>query len=128
MDDNEEEEETAVEIEAEPEVEPVVPAPPPAKKRRGRPPGKANQPKQPQRKSWAMEKRKIVHRFFLGGGGVASFCKVHYKRDKYDWQSVGNRISALNIFSGLETCEGQSTQMSWEFAQNTRFLVKHLHM
>ncbi|KAL7978887.1 hypothetical protein Chor_013376 [Crotalus horridus] len=48
LDDNEEEEETAVEIEAEPEVEPVAPTPPPAKKRRGRPPGKANQPKQPQ--------------------------------------------------------------------------------
>uniref|UniRef100_A0A6I8NGQ7 CCCTC-binding factor n=1 Tax=Ornithorhynchus anatinus TaxID=9258 RepID=A0A6I8NGQ7_ORNAN len=48
LDDNEDEEETAVEIEAEPEVEPVTPAPPPAKKRRGRPPGKANQPKQPQ--------------------------------------------------------------------------------
>lgn len=54
LDENEAEEETAVEVEAEAEpeveVEPVVPTPPPAKKRRGRPPGKANQPKQPQRK------------------------------------------------------------------------------
>lgn len=57
MDDNEEEEETAVEIEAEPPVEPVAPTPPPAKKRRGRPPGKANQPKQPQRKFWDVGKR-----------------------------------------------------------------------
>lgn len=56
LDDNEEEEETAIEIEAEPEVEPVAPAPPPAKKRRGRPPGKANQPKQPQRKFWGFGK------------------------------------------------------------------------
>lgn len=50
LDNIDEEEETAIEIEAEPEVEPVAPAPPPAKKRRGRPPGKSNQPKQPQRK------------------------------------------------------------------------------
>lgn len=57
LDDNEEEEETAVEIEAEPEVEPVAPAPPPVKKRRGRPPGRANQPKQPQRKCQVGGKR-----------------------------------------------------------------------
>lgn len=56
LDDNEEEEEPAVEIEPEPEPQPqpppppqpVAPAPPPAKKRRGRPPGRTNQPKQNQ--------------------------------------------------------------------------------
>ncbi|XP_018115894.1 transcriptional repressor CTCF isoform X3 [Xenopus laevis] len=43
----EEEDETPVEIEADPEPEePLTPLPPPAKKRRGRPPGKANQAKQ----------------------------------------------------------------------------------
>lgn len=40
-----------MEIEPEPEPQPVTPAPPPAKKRRGRPPGRTNQPKQTQRKS-----------------------------------------------------------------------------
>lgn len=50
LDDNEDEEEPAVEIEPEPEPQPVTPAPPPAKKRRGRPPGRTNQPKQTQRK------------------------------------------------------------------------------
>lgn len=39
-----------MEIEPEPEPQPVTPAPPPAKKRRGRPPGRTNQPKQTQRK------------------------------------------------------------------------------
>lgn len=48
LDDNEDEEEPAVEIEPEPEPQPVTPAPPPAKKRRGRPPGRTNQPKQTQ--------------------------------------------------------------------------------
>ncbi|XP_069918714.1 transcriptional repressor CTCF isoform X3 [Oryctolagus cuniculus] len=48
LDDNEDEEEPAVEIEPEPEPQPVTPAPPPAKKRRGRPPGRTNQPKQNQ--------------------------------------------------------------------------------
>nr|XP_033796881.1 transcriptional repressor CTCF isoform X4 [Geotrypetes seraphini] len=48
LDDNEDEEETAVEIEPEPEVQMVNLVPPPAKKRRGRPPGKTNQPKQNQ--------------------------------------------------------------------------------
>ncbi|XP_006986872.1 transcriptional repressor CTCF isoform X1 [Peromyscus maniculatus bairdii] len=52
LDDNEEEEEPAVEIEPEPEPQPQpqpqAPAPPPAKKRRGRPPGRTNQPKQNQ--------------------------------------------------------------------------------
>uniref|UniRef100_A0A6I8Q146 Transcriptional repressor CTCF n=1 Tax=Xenopus tropicalis TaxID=8364 RepID=A0A6I8Q146_XENTR len=45
--DEDDEDETPVEIEADPEPEePLTPLPPPAKKRRGRPPGKANQAKQ----------------------------------------------------------------------------------
>lgn len=48
LDDNDDEEEPPVEIEPEPEPQPVTPAPPPAKKRRGRPPGRTNQPKQTQ--------------------------------------------------------------------------------
>lgn len=45
-----------MEIEPEPEPQPVTPAPPPAKKRRGRPPGRTNQPKQTQRKLFQLSR------------------------------------------------------------------------